>query len=423
MCLGVQATDKAGSLSDLATDLLGAGSASCDSWPVRTSSVTDACSAADRRLLAQSSWMPGVGLSPTAFSDARAAAAVGAGKGEQKQLLAIARAAVLAAKGWMFNSSRARNVMTGEEHAQPENCLRSQDTAEKSRCLRSNNRPAWCNKATLLTALRAVGVPVPLSTNPVALHPFVGNHSADEALLHALGRLRLEAGGVKYPVALKYGHRSQGKGVYLNIPNDSRLAAALREFNERQVPTDDLFHLEQMVPATRHYRVHVINREPFMVSLRCPLAVTGNGIDSLRKLLGRYKRERKHIGWVEKPLRVLNAEPERIRQHGGWSAVPAKGERITLGSKPNIHQGGTMRYVPPGAASVRELVRRVLSVMPADQRQIGIDLMADASTRSAVLNEVNRGCVGAEISFGAAGTPGCPLDIIKTLLKVDGWAV
>ena len=82
---------KADFLANLATDLAGGESASCESARVHTPSVVNACSASDSSLLAESSWMPGVGLSEKAFHDAHTA-----GVPEQGgRLLEVAKAAFL----------------------------------------------------------------------------------------------------------------------------------------------------------------------------------------------------------------------------------------------------------------------------------------------------------------------------------------
>jgi D-alanine-D-alanine ligase-like ATP-grasp enzyme len=178
-----------------------------------------------------------------------------------------------------------------------------------------------------------------------------------------------------WPVIVKPCRRSQGDGVALAGNRREFLAAA------RVVFKYDRTMLVQEARAGRDYRIVVLDGKVISAYERVPLAVTGDGRQSIRELLKELQREFDRTG---RDTRIPMDDPRiksRLRRfHRTLDSVPAKGERVQLFDIANLSVGGATieitRRLHPSFARLAAGIARDM-----DLRFAGVDVIAPDATK------------------------------------------
>lgn len=142
-------------------------------------------------------------------------------------------------------------------------------------------------------------------------------------------------------IVVKPARGEQGAGISVDIRSPQALAKAIeaaRRISEKVL-------LEEYVQGT-DLRVVVIGYKVVAAAIRRPAMVTGNGLDSIEKLIETRSRRRAAATGGESSI-PLDGETERCIQEAGYdrdSVLPA-GEKLEVRKTANLHMGGTIHDV------------------------------------------------------------------------------
>ena len=177
--------------------------------------------------------------------------------------------------------------------------------------------------------LRNAGVPVPRS--------MVVTTAAEAATA---------AAQLGYPVVLKPNLGSQGRNVFVAIPNETELLElGARAFANRSTGE---WLVEEYVPGNEH-RVLVIGGQVVAVNLRTPASVTGDGSSTVQALIDTLNADPARSfssGFTLKPVVPGAQLRDTLRRQGlELDSVPAPGQRVPLNSVSNVSAGGSAHDV------------------------------------------------------------------------------
>lgn len=185
------------------------------------------------------------------------------------------------------------------------------------------------DKALTKQLLAEAGIPVPRGV-------VVTSYKEALAAVRELG----------YPVTVKPCRGNQGKGVLLNLTDESQLAAAYRIAQNY----DTRVLVEKFIRG-KHYRLLVIGGKLVAAAERLPASVTGDGVHSLQELVKMANQDERRGDGHEKPLTKLRIDPaallELAKQGYTPDTCPTAGELVVLRENANLSTGGTSRDVTP----------------------------------------------------------------------------
>jgi cyanophycin synthetase len=147
---------------------------------------------------------------------------------------------------------------------------------------------------------------------------------------------------IGFPVVIKPCDVNQGKGVTLNISNESQVRFAYKEANKycRAVI------VEKYIEGT-DYRVLVVGDKVSAVAERKPPSITGDGKHTIRELIDIENSNPERGEGHEKPLTKIKIDSvvlQNLNMMGiNESYVPAEGENIILRGNGNLSTGGKAR--------------------------------------------------------------------------------
>lgn len=172
-----------------------------------------------------------------------------------------------------------------------------------------------------------------------------------------------------YPVYVKPVEGSQGQDIFF-VRNREELMAVLASYETKRVR---VAVIEQPV-ALPDYRIVCLDGRLISAYRRIPLAVTGDGRQTIRELLAalqqRYEQEGRdvHLDVDDPRLKSYMAQHDLTAE-----SVPVAGERVTLAAISNLSAGGTSEDVTgtihPRWVELAGYVARNFSL-----RLIGLDL-------------------------------------------------
>ncbi|MBM3461194.1 MAG: cyanophycin synthetase [Armatimonadetes bacterium] len=180
-----------------------------------------------------------------------------------------------------------------------------------------------CDKNLTKKLLSDIGIPVP-----------------GGALLQEKEAAVAEAETIGYPVVVKPLDYSHGRGISLNLQNREQLEIA---FDNAQRFTRGVI-VEKFLSG-RDFRILVVNGEVIAVAERVPAHVTGNGRDSVTKLIEDTNADPRRGVGHEKVLTQIKVDDHTRRLLGeqglSMESVPAEGRMVLLKATANISTGGT----------------------------------------------------------------------------------
>ncbi|WP_186343169.1 hypothetical protein [Allochromatium palmeri] len=235
--------------------------------------------------------------------------------------------------------------------------------------------------------------------------------SADEAVRRArqLG----------FPVVIKPDDLDGGKGVHAGLRNEAlvRQCHAEARRHSRNILVEK--HVEG-----RDYRLTVFEGRLIKATERIPGGVTGNGVESVRRLIDSanqlpdIQQRTKDRG---KPLLQLDTEAIDLLAEAGLTpdSIPPEGDFIRLRRRANVSTGGRTRMVGGEVHPDNErLAIRAAAAMRLDIA--GIDLIIPDIGRSWLESEAIICEVNAQPQIGEIDQPGLYKEIIPTLLGGNG---
>ncbi|MEC2158527.1 acylphosphatase [Virgibacillus halodenitrificans] len=185
------------------------------------------------------------------------------------------------------------------------------------------------------------------------------------------------ANQIGFPVVLKPAKAAQGKGVIANIENEDFLRKSLIHVRSHLGYQDVI--LEQFITG-KEYRVYVMKDEVIAVLNRVPANVTGDGVNSIKKLIELKNKERRKNPRLYSCLIKIDFEIENQLSKVGYKldSVPKEGEQVFLREKSNITSGGdSVDVTDEFPVEVKKMAIEALKSIP-DFPHGGVDLILDS---------------------------------------------
>lgn len=190
-----------------------------------------------------------------------------------------------------------------------------------------------------------------------------------------------------YPVIVKPNSKSQGSGV-VKVYSDGELMMAIQSYQEKE----RVFLVQKFIPW-RDYRILVLDNEVISAYERIPLSVTGNGVSTVRELLG-IKQEQFNAQGRDTRIRIDDPRISQClerRQRSLESTVPNQ-ETWQLLDNANLSSGGDARDV---TEQIHPMYEGLAVQLTRDMglRYCGVDLFVNGDLTSSfdecVICEIN----------------------------------
>ena len=185
------------------------------------------------------------------------------------------------------------------------------------------------------------------------------------------------AGETGYPLVLKPTNGYMGKGVFSNVPDETSLRELLVHVR-RELEFPDVMIEERIMGDD--FRIFVLGDDVVAALQRVPANVTGNGRDSVRKLIRSKNMERrKNPNLIGKLIKVDREVLSNIKRAGyNLNDVLGKGERLFLRGKCNVSTGGDSIDVTDDLPKhVKDTATRAIKAIPG-LSHAGVDVLFDA---------------------------------------------
>jgi cyanophycin synthetase len=233
----------------------------------------------------------------------------------------------------------------------------------------------------------------------------------------------VSAKSIGYPVVIKPADGKKGRGVTVGIANESQVRDAVRKAQNiaRRIVIESVISGEE-------YRLLVINGQFCAAAKRRPAHVKGDGISTVRQLIGRANQnpERQRGGHTNLyPLRMDQETLTCLAEQGlSLDAVPEPGQMALLRRVSNVSQGGdTVDVTDLVHPSVRDIAQRAASVLGLDV--CGVDYITTDITCpqwevGGAICEVNSRPGLSVHMIVSEGTPRDMADTVVDMLFPDG---
>ena len=239
------------------------------------------------------------------------------------------------------------------------------------------------NKITTQRLLQQANVPVPTFVVLPAHAKVDSTKTNTKAMQHtavADERMALfKAANLRYPVVFKRNSGSHGVGVVVGIKTDAAFSKLLHD--PASTSSYTRYIAEEQAPKTmEHFRILTIDGRVVDVVRRFCSKVVCNGKERMDACIERSSAARSlmslpaHVpewGWIANEYGQATIEAAK-------SFIPPKGKEMTANPKMATGTGGTTVFVPPSewSPTLQEMVSRIYTVVPTEQRILGVDLMA-----------------------------------------------
>ncbi|SEQ77475.1 ATP-grasp domain-containing protein [Piscibacillus halophilus] len=196
------------------------------------------------------------------------------------------------------------------------------------------------------------------------------------------------ANEIKYPVVIKPLDGRRGKGVISNIKNKEELLNAIKylkvDLNINKMIVEQYFKGEE-------YRLYVVNGEVAGVIKRTPANITGNGKDTIQKLIEDKNAERKKVPNLHARLIKIDHEVLQHLDQEGYSleSILENGKKLFLRQKGNLSTGGdSIDFTEEISETVKDIAIKASYAIPG-LPQCGVDVLYNSKDNKAVVIEVN----------------------------------
>ncbi|MFO7972638.1 MAG: acylphosphatase [Desulfobacterales bacterium] len=281
-------------------------------------------------------------------------------------------------KNFTVSSPQTTRVFSKSMVLDPEMGLRTHEICE--------------NKDEAKKYLAEAGVPVPRGRR---FTPF----SSDEEIV----RYARETG---YPVVLKPSDGYMGKGVFSNIQDEALLKELLVHVR-RELEYPDVMIEERIEGGD--FRIFVLGDEVVAALQRVPANVTGNGRDTIRKLIRVKNAERRKNPNLTGKLIKEDREVLSSIKKAGYvvNSILGKEETLFLREKCNVSSGGDSIDVTEELPKhVKETAIRAVRAIPG-LNHAGVDVLYDARHPGSkgVVIEINSMAEIGGMMYPFVGTP------------------
>jgi D-alanine-D-alanine ligase-like ATP-grasp enzyme len=242
---------------------------------------------------------------------------------------------------------------------------------------------------------------------------FTGNTSFD-AVLYAKNH---------YPLVLKPNWGSHGDNVHVNINSEEQLKKCINLFIEA-TDFNNPFILERF-HNWKEYRLFITEKGGFAVIHREWASVTGNGKDSIEKIIEEENKYRIELKKKEPtslcPIVIDNEVHQFLSEQGiDLNFIPQLNQQIFLRQESNLAKGGiAVDMTEEVHSSVKELALKTLSCFPG-LPVAGLDLLCEDPTKpisedNYVIIEINS---NPGLAMHTYPTKGKSRDVAQLLLDV-----
>ncbi len=205
------------------------------------------------------------------------------------------------------------------------------------------------------------------------------------------------AESIGFPVIIKPLNGSMGRGVYTNINSIEALKDALDDFKDKYKRYKSII-LEKHHHG-QEYRVYVVGEKVVAVTNRIPANITGDGVQSVRKLIEEKNEARKDNPYLApKPIKIDYEVKLALKNNGlDMDSILPEGQVLYLREKSNLSSGGDpIEANDKISEEVKQIAIDALKVVPS-LPHAGVDIIVDSEdNRKGVVLEIN---ATAEISF------------------------
>ncbi|WP_078594229.1 acylphosphatase [Evansella clarkii] len=201
------------------------------------------------------------------------------------------------------------------------------------------------------------------------------------------------ASSIGYPVVLKPGNGSFGRGVFTNIKDEEGLVRALIYYRNNEEFKQEEIIAEQYIPG-KDYRIYVVNDQVVGAINRIPAHVTGDGTSPIENLIRNKNEDRAQNPRLVSCLISVNKELEDFLSKSGYTvdSIPPEGERIYLTEKSNISIGGDpIDVLDELSEDLKDIAIKAIQAIPGLSHG-SVDIITDnrkSEKDGAVVLEVN----------------------------------
>ncbi|UTR11807.1 acylphosphatase [Evansella sp. LMS18] len=201
------------------------------------------------------------------------------------------------------------------------------------------------------------------------------------------------ASSIGYPVVLKPGNGSFGRGVFTNIKDEEGLVRALIYYRNNEEFKQEEIIAEQYIPG-KDYRIYVVNDQVAGAINRIPAHVTGDGTSSIENLIRNKNEDRAQNPRLVSCLISIDKELEDFLSKSGYTvdSIPPEGERIYLTEKSNISIGGDpIDVLDELSEDIKDIAIKAMKAIPGLSHG-SVDIITDSRKSEkdgAVVLEVN----------------------------------
>jgi len=219
---------------------------------------------------------------------------------------------------------------------------------------------------------------------------------------------------IGYPLVLKPTDGHFGIGVFSNIRDEKTLIRYLT-YVRQDLKFGDII-IEERIEGD-DLRVFVVGDEVVAATIRLPANITGNGKDSIKRLIKLKNTERKRNPRLSKsPIKYDMEIQDSIRSIGyTMKSIPPKGVRLNLRNKCNISAGGdSVDVTEELPMHIKHMAIQAVKAIPGLYHG-GVDVLYDIKNpeSSGTIIEINS---QARISIHLYPSEGIPRDIPAALI-------
>ena len=224
-----------------------------------------------------------------------------------------------------------------------------------------------------------------------------------------------KANSVGYPLVLKPESGSMGRGVRVNLENESVFIDNLTDLIEDSSYQGKKFLIEKFYDGPE-YRVYVVGDKVIGATNRIPANVIGDGKSSIKELISEKNELRSKMPYLSyKPIKIDKNVERFIAQQGLTpSSIIEKNKKVFLRSNSNLSTGGD----PIDATDiltdeVKKIAARAIQAIP-NLHHAGVDVLVDRNNpNKATIIEINP---TAEIGFHLFPIEGKGRDVPKAII-------
>jgi|GEM_PF-5074709 len=220
-----------------------------------------------------------------------------------------------------------------------------------------------------------------------------------------------------FQVVIKPNDLSSGKGVTVLPKTTEEVVAAVQHI---KTLGKKIALIQDFLPGEREYRIVLFDNKIFEILERKSAFVTGNGIDSIAKLIQQKNTKRQEFDFPQ--IKQDQSVEQKILEAGHTvNDVLTEGDYLKLVSACNFGQGGEVKRinlaeVNPKVIALTEEIAKFSRLRMIGLDYIGTEITSKADNLQFGFNEINAHPM-QDIHFFADIQEGKPLDSIKKLLQ------